>query len=213
MSLQISLPGQPPSLSKNDRYEQTISCLKQLNCQHDLRSFARLVLTIEALDNTRLLKWKSSFTSKLFSDLKASMKKHKQLDQNKYLHLMTVSNFSAFVHLNDLWTMLAQEEGVSEKTRTFLFEFFEIVSGVVFMIEAPANEVLNELQSVQSEKSWNSKVEWARSGLELIRSGVQLESLMSYVRDSFRIDPVDSVRRMAAEPLPALASPTVVEAD
>lgn len=183
-SLQLSLTDPV------DPLDERIECLKLINQLLDLRDFSKLITRIEHLNNSFLTKVKNNFTTQFLAKLKSYMKNKRMKNQDVvYIRVLALSNFSAFVTLYD---QLANQS--LDKVAESIEQFFDFVASYELILVAEELDVKNELEIVGNEKYWNSKLNFCRGGLELIRTGVQLTDLVSFIKNSFKIDPSSTVR-------------------
>ncbi len=112
--------------------------------------------------------------------------------RDKYLEIVCLSNFHAFVELYDQWVALTKAGHLTGVGPIALFEF---VSDTKFIIVAPMDDVKSELESIMKDKWRTSKLNFARGALDLVYTGVQYQDLIDYIAETYRIDPNTSVRR------------------
>ena len=99
---------------------------------------------------------------------------------------------------------------MNQDDKKLVTEFFEFVSEYEFKLTAPPEEVQAEIKRLANEKWWAAKTEFAKGALELIRTGVKYSDLISFIAQSFRIDPNEGIRALTDSSAlsPTQASPT-----
>lgn len=178
--------------------EKSIECVKLVNHELDLRDFYKLLQEIDQVNRSKLTQWKNKFTTQFLAQLKAAVKKQKASSEEFYLAVMTVANFYAFAELHDNWRALIKATNTTADVRKFLVAFFEFVSEQKWILSVAEDEVKVELTTLITEKLRFTKESFMKSSQSLIRTGVEYRDLVSYMKDSFRIDPNPTFRRKTA---------------
>ncbi len=180
------------NISHQDPFELALECIKLVNHELDLRDFFKLINNIEQVNRSKLTQWKNEFTTNFLKRLKSMAKSQLKSVREKYLEIVGLSTFHAFIELYDQWVALTKAGLLNGAVAVVLFEF---VTDTRFIIVAPMDDVKSELESIMKDKWRTSKLNFARGALDLVNTGVQYQDMIDYIADTYRIDPNTSVRR------------------
>ena len=146
-------------MSSSKNFDEICSSIKMINCILDLRSMTKLISDIEKYNHPQLLIWKNNFTTKFFTDLKKYMENYNPSSSGKYLKILCISNFSAFIYLYDMWIKLTlYRENLFKPTSEdfFLDKFFDFVSKYEFKIVASDEQIDSVNKEIRDDYFYKS---------------------------------------------------------